>query len=170
MERLLVVGLGNPIYGDDGFGSCLAQYLSLFNPFVYDGNAHGIGILGNLVDYDVLVFLDIDVRLPPGAVAVERIEGSLTVPETRLVDAHRMPPSLLVGYLRAMGKNPKAYLIAVGPKSLEPLAPASREVVEAAPLVVAELRKKLAEFGYELVVEGDVKKGIEECYRRVLRT
>jgi hydrogenase maturation protease len=170
MERLLVVGLGNPIYGDDGFGSCLAQYLSLFNPFVYDGNAHGIGILGNLVDYDVLVFLDIDVRLPPGTVAVERIEGSLTIHETRLVNAHRMPPSLLVGYLRAMGKNPRAYLIAVGPKSLEPLTPASREVVEAAPLVVAELKKKLAEFGYELVVEGDVKKEIEECYRRVLRT
>lgn len=170
MERLLIIGLGNPIYGDDGFGSCLAQYLSLFNSFVLDGDAHGIGVLGNLVDYDVLVFVDVDVRLPPGAVAVERIEGSLTVEETRLVDAHRTPPSLLVGYLRAMGKNPKAFLIAVGPKSLEPLAPASREVVEAAPAAVSELRRKLAEFGYELKVEGDIKKGIEECYSRVLRT
>ncbi|KUO88230.1 hydrogenase maturation protease [Thermoproteus sp. CP80] len=170
MERLLVVGLGNPIYGDDGLGSCLAQYLSLFNPFVLDGNAHGIGILGNLADYDVLVFIDVDANLPPGAVAVERIEGSLTVSETRLVDAHRTPPSLLVGYLRAMGKNPKAYLIAVGPKSLEPLAPASREAVEAAPAAVSELKRKVAEFGYELKVEGDVKKGVEECYKRVLRT
>ncbi|MEM3326844.1 MAG: hydrogenase maturation protease, partial [Thermoproteus sp.] len=99
MERLRVVGLGNPIYGDDGFGSCLAQYLSLFNDFVLDGNAHGVGILGNLTDANVLVFIDVDIRLPPGAVALERIEGSLTVDETRMVDAHRAPPSLLVGYL-----------------------------------------------------------------------
>ncbi|WP_052886260.1 hydrogenase maturation protease [Thermoproteus uzoniensis] len=169
MERLLVVGLGNPIYGDDGFGSCLAQFLSSTNPFVLDGNAHGIGVLGNLADYDVLIFVDVDARLPPGAVAVERIEGSLTVAETRLVDAHRTPPSLLVGYLRAMGRNPKAYLIAVGPKRVEPLSPPSEEVLNASHIVLSELRAKLAEFGYELKIDGDVKKGVEECFRRVLR-
>ncbi|MGC9130618.1 MAG: hydrogenase maturation protease [Pyrobaculum sp.] len=170
MERLLVVGLGNPLYGDDGFGSCLAQYLSLFNPFVLDGDAHGIGILGNLTDYDVLVFVDVDARLPPGVVAVERIEGSLTVDQTRLVDAHRTPPSLLVGYMRAMGLNPKAFLIAVGPRSFEPLSMASPEVLKAAPAVVEALREKLKEFGYELRAEGDVVKYVEDCYRRVLRT
>lgn len=169
MERLLVVGLGNPIYGDDGFGSCLAQFLSLSNPFVLDADAHGIGVLGTLADYDVLIFLDVDAKLPPGAVAVERIEGSLTVSDTRLVDAHRTPPSLLVGYLRAMGRNPKAYLIAVGPKRVEPLSQPSEEVLAASYVVLSELKAKLAEFRYELKVEGDVKKGIEECYRRVLR-
>lgn len=168
MERLRVVGLGNPIYGDDGFGSCLAQYLSLFNNFVLDGNAHGIGILGSLTDADVLVFLDVDIRLPPGAVALEKIEGSLTVDETRLVDAHRAPPSLLVGYLRAMGRAVEAYLVAVGPRRVEPLAEPSREVLEALPKALDLLREVLGKYGVELRAEGDPKKVVEECYKRAL--
>ncbi|ACB39356.1 hydrogenase maturation protease [Pyrobaculum neutrophilum] len=166
---LLVVGLGNVVYGDDGFGSCLAQALSQYNDFVFDGNAHGIGVLGTLADYDVLVFLDIDVRLPPGAVAVERIEGSLTLRETRLVDAHRAPPSLLVGYLRAMGRDPKAYLIAVGPKTLDPLSPPSQEVIKAVSTAVEELRKLLGQFGVDLKVGGDVVEEFKNCYRRALK-
>jgi len=166
--KVLVVGFGNPLYGDDGFGSCLAQYLMRFNNFVYDGNAHGIGILGTLADYDVLIFIDVDVRLPPGAVAVERIEGSLTVQETRLVDAHRAPPSLLVGYLRAMSKNPVARLVAVGPANFEPLSPPSRHILAAANVVLKELTNLLAEYGLELRWEGDPTNAIEECYKRVL--
>jgi hydrogenase maturation protease len=166
--KLIVVGFGNPLYGDDGFGSCLSQYLMQFNDFVYDGNAHGIGILGTLADYDVLIFIDVDTRLPPGAVAVERIEGSLTLQETRLVDAHRAPPSLLVGYLRAMGKNPVARLIAVGPASFEPLSPPSRHIVQAAEVVVKELAKLLAEYGLTLKWEGSPAAAVEECYKRSL--
>lgn len=168
MERLRVVGLGNPIYGDDGFGSCLAQYLSLFNNFVVDGNAHGIGILGNLTDANVLVFLDVDVKLPPGVVALEKVEGSLTVEETRMVDAHRAPPSLLVGYLRAMGKSVEAYLIAVGPRRIEPLAPPSQEVLEASQKALELLREVLGKYDVMLKTEGDPKKAVEECYKRAL--
>ncbi|ABL87378.1 hydrogenase maturation protease [Pyrobaculum islandicum DSM 4184] len=166
---LLVVGLGNVVYGDDGFGSCLAQVLSHYNDFVFDGNAHGIGVLGTLADYDILVFLDIDVRLPPGAVAIERVEGSLTLQETRLIDAHRTPPSLLVGYLRAMGRDPKAYIIAVGPKTLEPFSPPSQEVIKAVPIAVEELKKLLAQFGVELKIGENVVEEFKNCYRRALR-
>lgn len=166
--KVLVVGLGNPIYGDDGFGSCMAQFLMQFNDFVYDANAHGIGALGTLSDYDVLIFIDIDAKLPPGAVAVERIEGSLTVSETRLIDAHRVPPSLLVGYLRAMGKSVLARLVAVGPAALEPLSRPSPQVVSAARSVVAELKGILAEYGLELRWSGDPSEELVKCYERAL--
>ena len=168
MERLRVVGLGNPIYGDDGIGSCLAQALSRFNPFVIDGNAHGIGILGNLTDAEVLIFLDIDTKLPPGAVALEEIHGSLTLEETRLIDAHRTPPSLLVGYLRAMGKDVTAYLVAIGPGRVEPLAPPSKEVLNAVPVAVSLLKEVVAKYGVELRADFDAKREVEECYKRVL--
>lgn len=166
--RVLVIGFGNPLYGDDGFGSCLAQYLMQFNNFVYDGDAHGIGILGTLADYDVLIFIDVDARLPPGVVAVERIEGSLTVQETRLVDAHRAPPSLLVGYLRAIGKNPVARLVAVGPATFDPLSPPSQQVLAATIVVLKELTNLLAEYGVELKWEGDPTAAVKECYKRIL--
>jgi len=166
--KVLVVGFGNPLYGDDGFGSCLAQYLMQFNNFVYDGNAHGVGILGVLTDYDVLIFIDVDTRLPPGAVAIERIEGSLTMQETRLVDAHRAPPSLLVGYLRAVGKNPAARLIAVGPATFEPLSYPSRQVLAATNVVLKELANLLMEYGVELRWEGDPTTAVEECYKSIL--
>jgi hydrogenase maturation protease len=168
VARVLAVGLGNPLYGDDGFGSCLAQYLMQFNDFVYDGDAHGVGLLGLLSDYDVLVFVDVDASLPPGAVAVERIEGSLTVGETRLLDAHRVPPSLLVGYLRAMGRDVEARLVAVGPASLELLSPPSRQVLSAARAVLRELEGILAGYGLVLRWEGDPEAEILRCYERAL--
>ncbi|MEM1663677.1 MAG: hydrogenase maturation protease [Pyrobaculum sp.] len=169
MERLLVVGLGNPLFGDDGFGSCLAQYLSQYNSNVLDGDAHGIGILGSLINYDFLVFVDVDTRLPPGAVAIERVEGSLTIEDTRLVDAHRAPPSILVGYLRAMGVDVKAYLIAVGPGTLEPLSPPSEEVLKSVDVVVAELQELVRKLGGELNIVGDVREAVKNCYKNVLR-
>lgn len=160
--------MGNPLYGDDGFGSCLAQFLLPFNDFVQDGNAHGIAGIGSLLGHRVLVFVDVDYGLPPGAVALARIEGSLTLGQTRLLDSHRATPSVLVGYLRAMGREVEAWLVAVGPRSLDPLSPPSPEVLTAAPKALELLSEVVSRYGYRLKWEGDPRAAVEECYRRVL--
>ena len=166
--RVGVVGLGNVTYGDDGLGSCIAQFLSQSNDFVLDGNAHGIAILGDLSDYDVLVFIDADADLKPGQVALAKLEGKLDLTNAMTLDAHRMSPSEAVGYLRAMGKEVEAWLIGIGVKSLEPFSRPSEEVLKSVPVAIQLLREVLAKYGIDLKVEGDPVKSVEECYSRAL--
>jgi hydrogenase maturation protease len=169
MFPVKVVGLGNPIYGDDGVGSCLARFLSQNNDFVIDGNAHGIAILGNLMDAQNLVFIDVDADLKPGEVALERIEGELRIEDTAMLDAHRASPGLLVGYLRAMKAfNGDAYVIGIGPGNMEPFKPVSREVLNSIPKVIELLREVLGRYGVTLNVQGDPRDFVIKCYEDAL--
>jgi len=164
-----VVGLGNPIYGDDGLGSCIARFLSQNNDFVIDGNAHGIAILGNLTDAQNLIFIDIDTDLRPGEVALERIIGELRIEDTTLLDAHRASPSLLVGYLRAMNALPgDAYVIAVGPGNTEPFKFISREALDAVPIIIKLLQEQLSKYGVNIIVQGDPQEAVIKCYEDAL--
>ena len=169
MLPVKVIGLGNPIYGDDGLGSCLARFLAQFNDFVIDGNAHGIAILGNLMDAQNLVFIDVDTELKPGTVALEKIEGELTITDTTMLDAHRVSPSLLVGYLKAMNAlKGDAYVVAVGPGNMEPFKPVSNEVLNAIPTILNLLNEVLSKYGVKLNYSGDPKSAVVECYRDAL--
>jgi hydrogenase maturation protease len=166
--KVKVVGLGNVTYGDDGVGSCIAQFLSQANDFVLDGNAHGMALLGDLSEYDVLIFIDVDADLKPGQVALERLEGQLDLTSALTIDAHRLGPSEAIGYLRAMGKGVEGWLIGIGPKSLEPFSGPSEEVKKAVPVAINLLREVLEKYGLNLKLEGDPTRAVEECYRRAL--
>ncbi len=134
-----------------------------------DGNAHGIALLGNLMDAHDLIFIDIDTELKPGTVALEKVEGELSITDTTMLDAHRASPSLLVGYLRAMKAfNGTAYVIAIGPRNTEPFKPVSNEALNAVSTALKLLSELLSKYGLQLRYEGDPKDAIIECYRDAL--
>ncbi len=161
--RVLVVGLGNRMYGDDGYGDLLAQFLEECGASgfeVFHGSHLGLGMLGYLAGYDVIVFIDIvDPELVgggPGDVGVLEIDPSRADAAeyaymfSRETDNHAVSPAHLVALLYAAGQyRGKAYIVGVVPQSTEFGKPVSEPVKRATPRVLEKLEALLARLGVE---------------------
>lgn len=112
---VLVAGVGNIFFGDDGFGSEVARALE--HEDLPDGvvvNDYGIG--GLHLAYDIadgvgtLILID---ALPnvgePGEVVV--LEASLDELPTSTIDAHGMDPATVLTSVRGLGAEPPRTLI-----------------------------------------------------------
>ncbi len=159
--RVLVVGLGNRMYGDDGYGDLLAQFLEecgVYGFDVFQGSHLGLGMLGYLAGYDAIVFLDIVepglVGDKPGDVGVLEIDPSRADTAeyaymfSRETDNHAVSPAHLVALLYATGQyRGKAYVVGVVPQTTEFGRPLSGPVKRATPMVLERLEKLLVRLG-----------------------
>lgn len=74
--RTLVLGVGNPLMSDDGFGLALLEHLRLSREWpedvtLMDGGTWGMNLLPAIEDADALLILDaIDAGKEPGALVV----------------------------------------------------------------------------------------------------
>lgn len=119
--KALVLGLGNRMYGDDGFGSCLAEFLSrqrLENVDVKDGDYMGLGLLGWLEGYELVIFLDAmskdlideDIKL----LKIDPSKIGITEASELVTDAHKVGPTQLAALAHKSGiLRGEAYLIAL---------------------------------------------------------
>lgn len=117
--RVLVVGVGNLLRGDDGFGIVVAQRLET-HPALPDGvrvtetGIAGVGLVQDLMDrYDALVIVDAVSRggapgtvylLEPGVPDIRALRDD----ERRafLADLHQVEPSRALGLAAALGILP----------------------------------------------------------------
>ncbi len=166
--NVLVIGLGNPLYGDDGFGSCLARALSRSNQFVVDGDARGFDVAVSLGGVDVVYIVDVVDFLSPGDVALVKLEPEELGPvELTALDVHRVPPTRIIQYARSMvGFRGRAYLVGVGVGRIDLLVPPSEDVLGAVGKVVELIKREIAKFGLEIKYGGidDLRKEILRCY------
>lgn len=113
--RILVAGIGNVFFGDDGFGVAVAQRLaaSALPPGVeaVDYGIRGMDLAYALRDYDVAILVDAVPRGgPPGTVYV--IEPDTGIAETG-PDAHAMDPVKVLALARGLG-DPLPRVLVVG--------------------------------------------------------
>jgi len=112
--RVLVAGIGNIFFGDDGFGVEVANRLTgqtvAPGVRVADFGIQGLHLAYELLEgYDVLVLVDaVPMGEAPGTLAV--IEPDLSVfasgdgdPQQSVVDAHSMNPSVVLATLASLG-------------------------------------------------------------------
>ncbi len=103
--RILVAGIGNIFFGDDGFGCEVARRLALDPPIdgvtVKDFGIAGIHLAYELVDgYDLAILIDaIETPDPPGTLSV--IEPHVDE-ATGPADAHSMDPRAVLAQVQAM--------------------------------------------------------------------
>ena len=153
-DRTLVIGLGNPLMGDDGVGLVALELLRSdweLPPEVelVDGGTWGMNLLPLLEDADRVVLLDaIRAGKAPGAVVV--LEGE-NVPRTL---AHKLSPHqidlrevLAVASLR--GTLPQT-LVAIGvePAVVEMSTELSCAVSAGIPLLMSQVTSQLERFGH----------------------
>jgi hydrogenase maturation protease len=107
--KTLVVGLGNPILGDDGIGWQIAHELQQIKKIPSDVTIEclaigGIGLMETLIDYDRAILIDaiITRQVPVGSVNQYKLENLPNITsghmssahDTSLIDALRMGQSL----------------------------------------------------------------------------
>jgi hydrogenase maturation protease len=145
-ENTLILGVGNPLYGDDAVGVRAAQTLldrADLPPqvTVVDGGTDGIGLIPLLEAYDRVILVDaVPMDEPPGTIrrftwADIRLTGHerpLSLHQSDLTDA------LLLA--EALGCLPPALVIyGVQPHNIGWDQPVSLEVQRALPVLVAAL-------------------------------
>lgn len=115
-QRLLVLGLGNYLCGDDSIGFRLADTLagSYDHPRVdiINGGTIGLGLLYLFEDYSDLIILDgIDVGAVPGAIYRFRMADLDKISREQLVSSHQEGAANLLRYARLLGRLPQRVTI-----------------------------------------------------------
>lgn len=153
--RVLVVGVGNVLHGDDGFGVAVAERLSQRElPSTVDVAETGIGgihlVHELMAGYDALVVVDaVDRGRPPGTVMV--IEADVVDVEPMpveqrhdlLADMHLATPERALMVAKAVGVLPeRTIMIGCQPVEIETLGIGLTSVVDAAvDTAVAEIER-----------------------------
>ncbi len=141
--RVLVAGIGNIFFGDDGFGCEVAQLLAR-EPQAPDAKTEDFGIRGLHLAYELLAGYDRAILID--AVPRGGAPGTLYVIEPEVgaagaaPDAHRMDVQNVFAFLRLLeGEPPPVVIVGCEPATVEPgiglSAPVSAAVAPAAALV-----------------------------------
>lgn len=107
--RVLVAGIGNVFFGDDGFGVEVARRLGARpqpeGVQVADFGIRGLDLAYALLDgYDAAILVDAVPRGgPPGTLYV--LEPEAAAGPVRLADTHGLEPATILGMLRTIGDD-----------------------------------------------------------------
>jgi hydrogenase maturation protease len=112
-QRVLIAGIGNVFYGDDGFGVAVAQRLAQRNwpeqVTVMDAGIRGIDLVYALMDgYRSAILIDTAARGGvPGTLYLLDPHGgdaaAASQAEPSLIDAHSLDPVKVLAFVRASG-------------------------------------------------------------------
>ena len=150
--RVLVLGIGNLLWADEGFGVRAVEALHRRwrlpdDAVVIDGGTQGLYLLDHVCDADhVLVFDAIDYQLPPGTLRMLR-DAEVPVWSDTTMSLHQASFMELLSLARLRGRFPKRItLIGVQPEVLDDLGGSLSECVrsridEAVGLAVSELAR-----------------------------
>ena len=165
--RILVLGVGNTLMGDDGIGVHAVQALAdsyelPANVRVADGGVAGLRLLGEIAAVDYLIIVD---ALKNGAVpgAIHRL-GRQDIKTRRgpFVSAHEVGIAELVAAAEFSGNLPETDIIGVEPLETETVAlELSTSLQFALPKVVAAIVGALHAHGVALKEKS--KQGIQTC-------
>jgi hydrogenase 3 maturation protease len=130
-EKIVILGIGNEIKGDDGLGPIIAQKsLLLFdknkNITVFDGGTvpeNYTGLIRKENPTHIILVDAVDMKKKPGYIRVVRKEEIAKYN----ISTHAMPVSFLIKYMETT-VNAQIILIGIQPKSMGFADPISKEV------------------------------------------
>jgi len=134
VPRILVMGVGNVLMGDEGVGVHAVRQLEKrqwpAHVSLLDGGTGGFHLLSHVGGCDVLVMIDatLDGR-PPGTVSV--IEPRYASDFPKALSAHDIGLKDLVDSAAILGMMPEVRLVTISVDSLQPMQMAMSPEVEA---------------------------------------
>jgi hydrogenase maturation protease len=141
--RILILGYGNPLRGDDALGVVAVQRLAgvMVDPAVRVMTAHQLlpEHAEPISRAELVIFIDICCDRPAGEVVLEEVAPAAAV--SRSVTHHFDPPALLAFGRRVFGGDPKAYVVAVGGECFGCVEGLSPAVQAALPGVIDRVRE-----------------------------
>ncbi|MQT15362.1 HyaD/HybD family hydrogenase maturation endopeptidase [Segnochrobactrum spirostomi] len=159
-DRILVLGIGNILWADEGFGVRVIEALDSryelpANVTVLDGGTQGLYLLPHLEDADGVILVDaIDYGLPPATLKVLRDDEVPAVLGARKVSLHQTGFQEVLALLHFRGCAPRRLrLVGIQPERLDDygggLTPAVADKLE--PALAAVLAILADDFGIAAV-------------------
>jgi len=124
MSKIAVIGLGNLLLADEGFGVHLIRYLKENFTFtdvdIIDGGTIGFQLIEYFLNYEHLIFIDaLKVDDEPGS--IYRFPLSEAPPNMTFVSSiHEIGLGDILGHVKLMGLEKDAVVIGVVPETITP--------------------------------------------------
>ena len=154
LPRVVVIGLGNPIMGDDGLGLAVLEHLQsayAFPPQVelVDGGTWGMNLLPVIEDADELILIDaINAGVPPGTFV--RLEHhQLPRYLATKISPHQVDLRDVLALAELRGTlPPDTVALGLQPASVEMRASLSEQLRAAVPELAEQVAQELARRGH----------------------
>jgi hydrogenase maturation protease len=148
-ETTLILGVGNVIMGDEGFGVQVARELkdaALGDGVrVEEGGVGGFNLLGVLEGVRRVIVVDVmNTDLPPGEVLLFKPGPDFIEPGKRIVSFHQVGVLELVQMWGLLGYQAEVFFLVTRPQRLEwsaELSPAARLAADKAVKLIKEISK-----------------------------
>lgn len=146
-ESTLVLGIGNILLGDEGFGVHVARGLKEVelpdNVRVEEGGVGGFNLLGLLEDVRRLVIIDIMmIDLPAGEMLFFKPGLDFTEPGKRIISFHQVGVIELIQMWSLLEHEPEVFFLVTHPERMEwnlELSPPLHNAAERAVKLITEL-------------------------------
>ena len=157
MLRVLILGIGNLLWADEGFGVRAVEALDRdyeFPPNVrlMDGGTQGLYLIEHVASADILVVFDaVDYGLPPGYLKLVEDDDVPKFLGAKKMSLHQTGFQEVLATAELLGKTPKnLFLIGVQPAELEDYGGSLRpEVKKQIPAAIEHALAYLRRFGIE---------------------
>jgi len=121
-NRILILGIGNYLMGDEGVWVHAARRLEAQNRFpgveVLDGGTGGFHLLGCLEEYETIILVDATLdRHPPGTIRLIRPRFAQDFPKA--MSTHDIGLKDMMGALQLLGKMPDIHLFVVSIENIQ---------------------------------------------------
>src|SRR5574337_94211 len=144
-ERILVMGIGNYMMGDEGVGVHLAQKLSALslpsNVDVLDGGTGGFHLLEYFETYQKIILVDATLDGKPAG-TIRLIKPRFASDFPAAMSTHDIGLKDMVSSLQLMGKSPDIHLFVV---SIETIQQQGIELTQEVEVVVPQLMRKVVD-------------------------
>jgi hydrogenase maturation protease len=150
----LVLGVGNPLMGDEGFGNHVIRRLREMrlpsHVRVEEGGVGGFNLLGSVEGVKQLLVVDVMMMgLPPGELRLLKPGPELREPGKRIISFHQVGVMELVSMWRLLGYEPEIQFLLAQPQKIEwstelspPLELAAKRAAEMIPRLCQESFEK----------------------------
>jgi hydrogenase maturation protease len=148
MNKILVIGYGNPLRRDDGLGQIAAHRIETLvqdrDVKVMVRHQMGIELAEDLKDADLAIFIDAHVGDRPGILKVEKIVPDDAVPGSF---SHHLSPGVLLGCVQALyNKHPETVVYSIVAESFDYGEGLSPSVEATLPMLVDKVLARIAKF------------------------
>ncbi len=124
--KILILGIGNILWADEGFGVRVVQTLQQSHHFpswvtLMDGGTQGLGLIPYVREADILVIIDaVDFQLQPGTLVELRDDEVPAYLGAKKMSLHQISFQEVLALCRLLGNCPdRLLLIGVQPETLE---------------------------------------------------
>ncbi|HTZ17786.1 MAG TPA: hydrogenase maturation protease [Dissulfurispiraceae bacterium] len=146
MNKILIIGYGNPLRMDDGLGQIAARRIEGMlqgdDVKVMARHQMGIELAADLKDADLAIFIDAHVGDDPGTIKEEEVVPGDAMPASL---SHHLAPGVLLGCVHALyQRHPQAFVYSIAAQSFdygEGLTPA---VDAALPVLIDRILARIA--------------------------